>query len=143
MAMKLMCDRLGIECLTVLGRREGADCGWNLVNVGGEWYHLDAFRRTLDGEEGDLLKNDAAMADDYLWDVARYPASTAGETPEAAETGPTGGGSSFVRPSDETPPPEGTEPPEETPPESTEPPEEPEPPEETPPPDEPEVTETP
>jgi len=131
MAMKLLCDRLGIECITVLGRREGADCGWNLVNVDGEWYHLDAFRCALEGLNGHFLRNDAAMSDDYLWDTAKYPASTAGGEPEEIPSGP-GGGTPIVSPPEETETPEETEMPEETtPPEETEPPEETPPPEET------------
>ncbi|MBR5381396.1 MAG: hypothetical protein IK136_02115 [Oscillospiraceae bacterium] len=113
MAMKLMCDRLGVDCVTVLGRREGADCGWNLVNVDGEWYHLDAFRCALEGMTEDFLKTDAEMSEYYLWDMTKYPASAVIEEPEEAVPGQEGG-RPFVRPSEETQPPEETETPEGT-----------------------------
>lgn len=40
-AMKLMLSRAGIEAYTVYGNANDADHAWNLVKIGGEYYHLD------------------------------------------------------------------------------------------------------
>ena len=79
MAVKLLCDRTETECRTVLGRRGGTDCGWNIVCLDGVWYHVDVFRFISDGLTGIFLKNDADMSEEYLWDTAKLPVCT-GET---------------------------------------------------------------
>ena len=76
MAVKLLCDKLGIQCITVLGRRGGNDCGWNMVCLDGEWYHLDVWRSATEGAEAGFLKTDRELSGDYLWDMAKYPASS-------------------------------------------------------------------
>ncbi len=73
MAAKLVCDRLGIECLVVHGRRNGTDYNWNIVQIDDEYYHIDMSRCASEGIGAGFLKNDSEMTDEYLWDVEKYP----------------------------------------------------------------------
>ena len=41
-ALKLIYDRLGIDCAIVYGSVENGDHMWDLVRIGDGWYHLDA-----------------------------------------------------------------------------------------------------
>ena len=41
MAYKAVCDALNIPCQVVSGRFQGTDRCWNIVQVGGNYYHLD------------------------------------------------------------------------------------------------------
>ncbi|MBQ4312997.1 MAG: hypothetical protein IJC18_02195, partial [Clostridia bacterium] len=40
-AAKLMLNRVGISCCTVKGISKGVGHMWNMVRIGGKWYHLD------------------------------------------------------------------------------------------------------
>lgn len=41
-AMCLLLNKVGIDCYYVNGYGENAPHMWNVVNIGGDWYHLDA-----------------------------------------------------------------------------------------------------
>jgi len=41
-AMKLLLSSCGIKCLYVSGQANGGDHAWNVVQIGGKWYSLDA-----------------------------------------------------------------------------------------------------
>ncbi|MDR0943536.1 MAG: hypothetical protein LBM41_03290 [Ruminococcus sp.] len=42
-AFKRLCNELGIEAITVSGTNtQGTPHMWNMVNIGGDWYHIDA-----------------------------------------------------------------------------------------------------
>ncbi|MCQ2440403.1 MAG: hypothetical protein MJ076_00710 [Clostridia bacterium] len=40
-AMQLICSKIGIPCAVVFGDAQGEGHMWNVVNVDGDWYHLD------------------------------------------------------------------------------------------------------
>ena len=81
--MKYLCDKAGIDCIVVSGKAEGGDHAWNIVKIGGEYYHVDL---TWDDPAGkDLLRyyyfnlNDEMMAVNHRWDNKLYPKCIATE----------------------------------------------------------------
>lgn len=40
-AFTLILNRLGIESVTITGTLDGVGHKWNMVNIGGDWYHVD------------------------------------------------------------------------------------------------------
>lgn len=69
---QLLCDRAGLECVTVSGLYQGREHWWNILSLDGIYCHVDTFRDLL--ESGELhMWSDAEMAD-YYWDTAQYPA---------------------------------------------------------------------
>ena len=84
---QLLCDKIGLECVTVSGLYQGSEHWWNILSLDGTYCHVDTFRDLL--ESGELHTWSDADMTDYYWDTAQYPAC--------------------VRPEPETPP-EDTEP---------------------------------
>lgn len=72
MAMKLMCNSAGIDSYVVEGRKGGSVYFWNVVNIRGEHYHIDAYADDIDGTDA-RFKVDAEM-EGYEWDRKRVPA---------------------------------------------------------------------
>ena len=69
MALKALCDELGIDCRIVLGYRNGVVHAWNIVSLYGEYYHIDAAMCSAFGVETAFLKTDADFIEDYIWDI--------------------------------------------------------------------------
>lgn len=67
-----MCRKLGLECITVSGTRMGAAWHWNIVKVGGVYYHLDLLA-SHGGGAFRLLTDDQMSG--YVWDYSAHPAS--------------------------------------------------------------------
>jgi len=74
MATKLLCDKLGVECVVVQGRRDSMDHGWNIICLDGDYYHVDASVFTQVGAENAYLIGDTWMSDRCWWDQTLYPA---------------------------------------------------------------------
>lgn len=81
--MKYLCDKVGIECIVVSGKGDGGDHAWNIVKIGGEYYHVDV---TWDDPMGkDRLSynyfnlNDEMIAVNHSWDPSLYPKCSATE----------------------------------------------------------------
>lgn len=66
-----MCQQSGIECLTVVGSRNGEPRCWNMVSIDGYYYHVDLLDCRDSG--GFAEKTDAQM-EHYVWDYSAYPA---------------------------------------------------------------------
>lgn len=64
-----MCNRIGLEAMTVTGTRDGITHWWNLINIDGTWYHLD-----LLASAQFLTLSDAQMTG-YDWERTAYPAA--------------------------------------------------------------------
>lgn len=69
---QLLCDEIGLECVTVSGLYHGAEHWWNIVCLDGEYSHVDTCRDLL--ENGALYTRSDAEMFDYYWDVSEYPA---------------------------------------------------------------------
>lgn len=73
MAYKAMCDVLEIPCQVVAGRFDSVEHYWNIVQIGGKYYHLD-----LAGYSGTVwLQRDSDIWGRYWWDAESYPACEA------------------------------------------------------------------
>ena len=48
-SMQILLSRLGIECYTISGSADNVGHMWNIVKLGGEWYHLDPTWDDTDG----------------------------------------------------------------------------------------------
>ena len=68
-----LCARLGLECQVIDGQRNWKDCYWNLVQIDGDYYHVDVPVCTEDGLEKAFLLSDEIAWNSYRWDVAAYP----------------------------------------------------------------------
>lgn len=76
MAYKAVCDKLGIECIIVegtLGAMATQTHFWNIINLEGNYYHVDVSRMGTDGAASTFLLKDTDIWGDYLWDAAEYP----------------------------------------------------------------------
>lgn len=87
---QLLCDEVGLECLTVNGMYGGEQAWWNILLLDGGYCHVDILRDLLGGG-GLRLRYDEDMTGEYYWDVQQLPAcpSPVQEEPEA-ETEPAG-----------------------------------------------------
>lgn len=77
-AFKTLMDMLGIENKVVKGITNGEDHGWNMVELDGDWYHVDVtWDDPVGGNESISHKyfnlTDADMALDHIWNVRNYP----------------------------------------------------------------------
>lgn len=76
MAYKVLCSKLGIECLVVEGRFGASGTRthfWNIIKYAGNYYHVDAARMGEAGPGATFLCNDAAFQGSYYWDTSSYP----------------------------------------------------------------------
>ena len=48
-SMQILLSQLGIECYTISGEADNVGHMWNIVKLGGEWYHLDPTWNDTDG----------------------------------------------------------------------------------------------
>jgi hypothetical protein len=77
-----MCRRAGVECLVVVGTRNGEPWCWNIVQDEGYYFHVDLLECQSRG--GFRSMTDAQMGD-YVWDYSAYPACTGRPIIEAPE----------------------------------------------------------
>lgn len=76
LAYQLLLEKMGIEVLVVTS--EEMNHAWNLINLNGNWYHVDC--TWDDPDEGGMechtyfCLSDAMMSRDHTWIVADYPA---------------------------------------------------------------------
>ncbi len=76
MAYKALCNELGITCHVVRGERKDSqefNYGWNIVEIDGNYYHMDLSRMD-ESYALALLLSDDDMWGRYDWDSAKYPA---------------------------------------------------------------------
>ena len=73
LAYQLLLKKVGISCLYVTGVAGGGSHAWNLVKLGGDWYHVDC---TWDDPAGGGQENhayfalpDSLMARDHTWNA--------------------------------------------------------------------------
>ena len=80
-----MCQKSGLQCITVTGTRQGEPWYWNIIQAEGLYYHIDL----LQCHQADLFegKFDEDMSG-YVWDYSAYPecARPIEETTEPTET---------------------------------------------------------
>lgn len=74
-AFKMLMNMLGAECLLVTGEAGGIGHAWNLVNLNGEWYHVDV--TWDDADEARLTHrymnvSDDVLSYDHAWNSGNY-----------------------------------------------------------------------
>ncbi len=68
-----LCRQLGLNCRMISGQNNWQDHWWNLVEIDGEFYHVD-LSLCVDGEyEDGFLLNDQMIWASHRWDVSSYP----------------------------------------------------------------------
>jgi hypothetical protein len=82
MAFKLLCDISGIDSQVVTGQYAANRHFWNLVQIGGYWYHISAALEIF------LLSDDDEAMEQFTWDKSAYPAAAQGEWTLAGIRGP-------------------------------------------------------
>ena len=85
-ATQLMLNRLNIPCIHVFGTADGVKHGWNIVNIGGKWYHIDTTWGDPVTEDGQnvvsydyfLVKDRTVLKDHKYDDGYHYPGCHSG-----------------------------------------------------------------
>ena len=76
MAVKLLCQLYGIECMPVGGQLDSQTHWWNIVNIGGDNFHIDVTHWS----SAPFLRSDDTMHElGYSWDISRYPVCASGD----------------------------------------------------------------
>lgn len=87
--MYKMLTQAGITTKIITGTLNGGAHGWNMVNIGGKWYHVDA-------TNDDILQNkyynvtDSVLSQNgFAWDKKAYPSATTSYVEGSTPTTPT------------------------------------------------------
>ena len=73
MAYKLVCDSNNVECIVVIGLKDNAEHYWNIVNLNGDYYHIDVSAVNTEGISVTFLRSDSGLPAGYEWDRNGYP----------------------------------------------------------------------
>lgn len=73
--MKTLCNAIGVDCWVVEGTYLESPWYWNIVEVDGKYYHVDAMRCISAGQAVLNLDLDSGMSL-YSWSRSDYPACT-------------------------------------------------------------------
>ena len=83
-AYSALCYQAGIECEIIDGLLDGEEHSWNMIELGGRWYHVDASAYYSAGLEQSFSQTDSQMLGRYEWDAEKYPVCE--DDAEASET---------------------------------------------------------
>lgn len=83
-AFSYLCDKVGIETITVTGDADGEAHMWNMVKIDGQWYNIDITYAVTDSELGRYVRYDYfCVTDEMLADtrsiykqIYTYPKAT-------------------------------------------------------------------
>lgn len=83
-AFSYLCDKVGISTILVTGDADGIPHMWNMVKIGGEWYHIDVTYAVTDSNLGKYVRydyfcvgDDVVAARDIYEQDYQYPKATA------------------------------------------------------------------
>ena len=68
-----LCRQLDIPCQIVYGQRNWRSHCWNIIQLGGDSYHVDVSVCAEQGLESGFLLPDETMWGHYRWDISSYP----------------------------------------------------------------------
>lgn len=77
-----MCRQAGLDSRIVVGTRDGEPWVWNMVCNGGNYFHVDLLRSSMEG--GFRMYLDGQM-DGYVWDYSAYPRCNESYQPPVVE----------------------------------------------------------
>lgn len=81
-AMYRLLNKAGVKCILVSGSGNNVPHAWNMVSIGGAYYHVDTTFDDPVSSSGDVLTynyfnlKDAEIIKDHSWDTADYPKCT-------------------------------------------------------------------
>ena len=84
-AFQMIMKKLKIPCKFVVGSSQGIGHGWNMVKIGGKWYHVDVtFDDPIVNESNKntiprytyFLKSSSTMKKSHKWKKSKYPKCT-------------------------------------------------------------------
>lgn len=84
-AFQMIMKKLKIPCKFVVGSSQGVGHAWNMVKIGGKWYHIDAtFDDPIVNESNKnttprytyFLKSSSTMKKSHKWKKSKYPKCT-------------------------------------------------------------------
>lgn len=67
-----LCREQNIPCVIVSGQYQWREHFWNIIELGGQHYHVDLAACIRDGIENGFLLNDESMWAEYRWDTSSY-----------------------------------------------------------------------
>lgn len=76
LAYRALCDAVEIPCLVVrgsVGNMGTQEHFWNIIEIGGDYYHVDVSQFAFDPHYAFLISDDDLWGT-YIWDTADYPA---------------------------------------------------------------------
>ena len=83
-AFSYLCGKVGIETLTITGDADGIAHMWNMVKIGGEWYHIDpTYDNAESASHGRYVRYDYFCLDDDIIYSKRNVYSQTYEYPKA------------------------------------------------------------
>ncbi|MDD4006927.1 MAG: transglutaminase domain-containing protein [Sphaerochaetaceae bacterium] len=65
-AFACIMDFSGIPCITVTGTLEGQNHSWNMVRIGGKWYHIDVTSSASLSDSGDAFYSFLCISDTQI-----------------------------------------------------------------------------
>lgn len=65
-----MCRKSNLECITISGTKDGQAWYWNIINIEGNYYHVDLLQCKQDGVFRPVHANDMTG---YVWDYSAAP----------------------------------------------------------------------
>lgn len=71
--MDVMLEQAGVESQVVIGYVSGVPHAWNLVKIGGNYYHIDATFDAGSTSMNYFLKSDEYMGKNRTWERGNYP----------------------------------------------------------------------
>lgn len=68
-----LCRQVEVPCQIVYGQRNWRSRCWNIIQIDGEYYHVDVAACMESGPEQGFLLRDETMWTLYRWDISSYP----------------------------------------------------------------------
>lgn len=69
-----LCRELGLDCEIVYGQENWVEHSWNIIELEGQYYHVDISACIRSGMDAGFLLRDNEIWGGYRWNVASYPA---------------------------------------------------------------------
>ncbi len=83
-AMEYLCSKVGIEAITITGDADGVPHMWNMVRLGGEWYHIDPTYAVTESKVGPYVRYDYFCVTDEVISRSRTVYEQDYKYPEAS-----------------------------------------------------------
>ncbi len=73
LAYVALCKKLSLECCIVYGQCNMENHCWNIIKLGSNYYHVDAYKGSTQQRWSCFLCEDEQFWKNYRWDVESYP----------------------------------------------------------------------